>query len=152
MRIRYAILSATAIVLPHTLHAHAAAATVPARSVRFAADVTGRIVSRAGAPIGAATVAITELNRAVTTSPDGRFRFDAIPAGHYTLTVRRPGYQKRASTIDVDATTVDVAIALDAGTVVIEPLNVTALRTPVDVVASPLSTSILVAASRSPIR
>jgi outer membrane receptor protein involved in Fe transport len=143
MRIRYAILAATAIVLPHTLHAHAAAATVPARSVRFAADVTGRIVSRAGAPIGAATVAITELNRAVTTSPDGRFRFDAIPAGHYTLTVRRPGYQKRASTIDVDATTVDVAIALDAGTVVIEPLNVTALRTPVDVVASPLSTSIL---------
>ena len=143
MRTRYAFLATAAIVLPHVLHAHEATATSSAWSDRVAADVTGRIVSRDGVPIGSATVALTELHRAVTTAPDGRFRFDAIPAGHYTLTARRLGYQARASIIDVYATTVDVTIALDAGSVAIEPLTVTALRTPVDVVASPLSTSIL---------
>jgi iron complex outermembrane receptor protein len=143
MPTRFAILAAVAIVLPQVLHANATAAAPSARSVRLAADVTGRIVSSSGAPISAATVAITELNRAVITSLEGRFRFDAVPAGHYTLAVARLGYQKRATTIDVAAATVDVTIALDAGSVVIEPLNITALRTPVDVVASPLSTSIL---------
>ena len=143
MRIRYAVLAAAAFALPQALHARETAAASRSLSVRFAADVAGRVVSRDGAPIAGATVAITELNRAVTSGADGRFRFDAIPAGHYTLTVRQLGYQKRASSIDVAASAVDLTITLDAGSVVIEPVNVTALRTPVDALASPLSASIL---------
>ena len=143
MRIRYTVFAAAALFLPLALHAAEIVGAPAPRVVRFAADVAGRIVSVDGAPIGAATVAITELNRAVNSAVDGRFRFDAVPSGRYTLTIRKLGYQKRASSIIVDAAPVDVTIALDAGSVVIEPVNVTALRTPVDVVASPLSTSIL---------
>ena len=143
MRIRYTALAAAALFLPLAVHAAKIDGVLSPRVAHFAADVAGRIVLTDGAPIGAATVAITELNRAVNTAVDGRFRFDAVPAGRYTLTVRKLGYQKRASTITVDAAAVDVTIVLDAGSVVIEPVNVTALRTPVDVVASPLSTSIL---------
>ena len=142
MRIRSAALAA-ALFFPLALHASEIGGARSPRVVRFTADVGGRIVSRDGAPITGATVAITELNRAVNSAADGRFRFDAVPAGRYTLTVRKLGYQKRASTITVDAATVDVTIVLDAGSVVIEPVNVTALRIPMDVVASPLSTSIL---------
>ena len=141
MRFRHAILAVAALALPHAVHASTLRAEDAGLS--FAADVTGRITSRDGSPIAGATVAITELNRAVGSARDGRFRFDAIPAGHYTLTVRKLGFQKRASTFDVDGSAIDLTITLDSGSVVIEPVNVTALRTPVDVVASPLSTSIL---------
>ena len=137
------MLAAFAAVLPQMLHANVAERALRSRGVHVAADVMGRVVSSDGTPIGGATLAITELNRAVTSSADGRFRFDAIPSGRYTLTVRKIGYQKRASTIEVDAATVDVTITIAPGSIVIEPVNVTALRVPVDVVASPLSTSIL---------
>lgn len=140
MRFRHVLLAIFVLLAPKGVRA---SATEDAHRLRLAADVGGRIVSRDGSPIAGATVAITELNRAVISALDGRFRFDAVPSGRYTLTARRLGFQKRAVTVDVNAASVDITIALDSGTVVIEPVNVTAIRTPVDVVASPLSTSIL---------
>ncbi len=142
MQIRFAVLSAV-LMLPASAHAREAHVASPYVSHRFAGDVAGRIVSTTGAPLSSATVAITELNRAVTSGVDGRFRFDAIPAGRYTLSARKLGYRTAASPIVVAESALDVSIVLDASALIIEPVNITALRAPVDAVASPLSTSIL---------
>ena len=108
-----------------------------------AADITGRIVDRAGQPVRDATVTIPELRRAASSGDDGRFRFDAVPHGRYTLTVRRLGYITIARSVVVDDTPLNVSLILEPGALPIEPVNVTATRTPVAAIASPLATSIL---------
>jgi outer membrane receptor protein involved in Fe transport len=140
---RLALFAAAALVLLTSAHAHATREPSPLAVDRLASDVTGRIVSGSGAPVSGATVAITELNRAVTSANDGRFRFDAIPAGHYALSIRRIGFRTSARAIVVGDAILEIDVTLDPGAIAIEPLNVTASRAPVDAVASPLSTSIL---------
>ncbi len=45
-------------------------------------------------PVPEATVRILELNRQTNTVEDGHFLFRAVPAGSYTLTVSKPGYER----------------------------------------------------------
>jgi TonB-dependent receptor len=45
-------------------------------------------------PVPEATVRIVELNRQTNTVQDGHFLFGAVPAGSYTLTVSKPGYER----------------------------------------------------------
>ncbi|MDQ2667307.1 MAG: TonB-dependent receptor [Gemmatimonadota bacterium] len=146
MRIHFVILAAGTLLLPassHAIETHVASRVTRAAH-HFTGDVAGRITSRNGSPLSDATIAIPELARSATSSADGRFRFDAIPAGHYTLSVRRPGFRTSARAIVVGDVALDVDVALDSGAVAIEPVNVTASRAAVDAVASPLSTSILI--------
>jgi outer membrane receptor protein involved in Fe transport len=113
-------------------------------SVRRAlVEVTGRIVDRRGTPVAIATVSIPELGRAATTGSDGRFRFAGIPSGKYTVAARRLGYLAAAKQIVVADSPVDVSLTLMDGALRIEPVNVTAARTPIDPLASPLQTSVL---------
>jgi iron complex outermembrane recepter protein len=131
--------------------AFALGSSVPARAVvaghanaaRALVDVSGRVVDRAGAPIGGATVSIPELGRAAATGADGRFRFAGIPSGRYTIAARRLGYVATARQITVGESSVDVSLTLADGALRIEPVNVTAARTPIDALASPLQTSVL---------
>ena len=53
------------------------------------------------------------------------------------------GYRTTARAIVVGDAAMNIDVALDAGAIAIEPVNVTASRASVDAVASPLSTSIL---------
>ncbi len=124
-------------------HSRSAFALTPSARERVAADVTGRIVDRAGAPIGDVTVTIPELARAASTTADGRFRFDAVPAGRYTIAARRLGYHASARAITVADGMLDITVTLEPGAQVIEPVNVTAIRSPTVAAASPLATSIL---------
>src|ERR1043166_7555852 len=71
-------------------------------------EVTGQVVDQMHQPLGNATVSLVELGRSTTTSADGHFRFAAVPAGHYTVTVRRLGYVTASQQIVVDAATVTV--------------------------------------------
>lgn len=146
MRLRLTTLAAAATL--SALNALAASALVAeslhaATTAQLAADVAGRIVDRAGQPVRDATVTIPELSRAVSSGPDGRFRFDGIPQGRYTLAVRRLGYVAIARSIVVGEAPLDVSLTLEAGALPIEPVNVTATRMPVAAIASPLATSIL---------
>jgi hypothetical protein len=46
------------------------------------------------AGVRTATVKIAELNRQTNTVESGHFLFNAVPAGSYTLTVSKPGYER----------------------------------------------------------
>ena len=93
--------------------------------------------------IAGAMVSIVELNRATTTGKTGDFELGEVPAGRYTISVRRVGYTPTAMTIDVvDAPTV-VEIKMESGIRRLEPVNITATRTPTTALVSPLATSVL---------
>ncbi|MFL5534080.1 MAG: carboxypeptidase-like regulatory domain-containing protein, partial [Gemmatimonadales bacterium] len=51
--------------------------------------------AESGARLADAMVALTDLNRSVTTDSLGRYRFLDLPAGPQHLTVRRIGYSLR---------------------------------------------------------
>jgi hypothetical protein len=76
--------------------------------------VTGIVKDSAGAPVPEAEVAVIEsgtLRRQVTTDAAGRFAFRDVPAGPFTIRVRRLGYQPR---------TIDVLLGATASTTFLE--------------------------------
>jgi iron complex outermembrane recepter protein len=134
-----AFASTPAAGLP-TLAAH------PANSSTLAivgVEVSGRIADKGGQAVRDATVSIPELGRATASDADGRFRFAAVPAGRYTVSVRRLGYVTTARQIVVGDTPIEVNVTLVSGVLRIEPVNVTATREPMASLSSPLSTSVL---------
>jgi hypothetical protein len=57
-------------------------------------------------PMKGATVVIPELSRYVSSDDRGRFRFDSVPAGHYTMTFLHPSLDS----LDIAAEVLPVAI------------------------------------------
>ena len=67
--------------------------------------LSGKLLnSLSGDPIAGATVQIDELNRQVTSGPDGSFSFNNVPAGTYHISVHSQGYSTRRSETVVGAT------------------------------------------------
>jgi protocatechuate 3,4-dioxygenase beta subunit len=50
----------------------------------------GCVYDEAGSPVANAWVALLERGKLATTDRDGRFRFDSLGAGSYTVNVRAP--------------------------------------------------------------
>lgn len=104
--------------------------------------LSGRVADPDGHAVAGATVVVVELHRVALTQTDGRFRFADIPPGRYTLTVRGLGFAPLARQVSVPgATTLD--LTLERTSVWVEPVTVTATRTPIDVLSSPLPTEAL---------
>lgn len=62
----------------------------------------GRVLDfHSGDPIQGAGVTTAPPTGAVVTDEDGRFIFDDIPAGSYTITARRVGYAPNTATVSV---------------------------------------------------
>src|SRR5439155_22827514 len=104
--------------------------------------LSGRVVDRDGHAVGGATVVVVELHRVALTQTDGRFHFSDVPAGSYTLSVRRLGFAPLARRVSVSgSTTLD--LTLERTSVWVEPVTVTVTRAPLDVFSSPLPTEAL---------
>jgi iron complex outermembrane recepter protein len=114
-----------------------------AAAQRPSAVVTGRVRDRTEAPVTRATVSIVELNRATTTDSAGRFRFEGVPAGRFTVAARKLGYDPAASAVEVGDSPVVVELRLSSGAQHIEAVNVTATRSPTAPLTAPLSTTVL---------
>src|SRR5216110_585037 len=104
--------------------------------------LSGRVVARDGHAVAGATVVVVELHRVALTQTDGQFRFPDMPAGSYTVTVRRLGFAPLARQVSVAASTT-LDLTLERTSVWVEPVTVTATRAPLDVFSSPLPTEAL---------
>ena len=98
----------------------------------------GTLTDTAGRPIPNATVRISELERGTTTAADGSFRFVDVPAGRYTIVVRRVGYAPVARAVDVAAGVTSLALTLRESSLRLQPVIVTAARGASDPLSTPL--------------
>lgn len=75
--------------------------------------IAGRVVTSDGQAAGAVTVSVRATGLWVATDADGRFRFDNLRPGNYTLSVSLVGYRTEEQTVKVEAGhTVETAFSL----------------------------------------
>lgn len=72
--------------------------------------VSGIVVNEAIFPVPNATVAVRDRDYEATTDADGKFVFEGMPPGLYTLTVRMDGYADGLGTVNVKSGLVTKAI------------------------------------------
>src|SRR3989441_11872464 len=108
----------------------------------LADTLSGRVTDRAGAPLPAATVLVSELHRVAPTGTDGAFVPAAPPSGQYTVTARHVGFAPVAREVVIRGATT-LAVALERAPLWLEPVPITATRAPIPTLASPLATAAL---------
>ncbi|MDZ7694581.1 MAG: carboxypeptidase-like regulatory domain-containing protein [Balneolaceae bacterium] len=74
----------------------------------------GRVLDRETSdPVAYAYLHIEELNRTITAHSDGTFQFNNLPAGTYTLSVHRIGYQTLSQKVTIaDDETTEITVSL----------------------------------------
>jgi len=95
------------------------------------ASVTGKVTDAGGAALPDAVVSVAELKLGTTSGADGSFSFAGLPAGRYTLSVRRSGYAPSVITFTVPPAS-PLEIKLATTPFQIAPLDVTGTRGPID--------------------
>jgi len=75
--------------------------------------IHGRVTDERDRPVAGASVSIRELNRAAGTDDDGRYSFQNVPAGNWTVAVSHVGYQdaERKVAVSAGVATVDIRFA-----------------------------------------
>jgi iron complex outermembrane recepter protein len=99
----------------------------------------GTVADTAGRPVPAATVNVAELGLTAITQADGVFRFSDVPAGRYTVVVRRLGFAPTVATAAVAGP--PLAVVLRRSELHLEAVTVTATRSAIAPLASPLPTA-----------
>lgn len=98
----------------------------------------GTVADTAGRPVAAATISVPELGLTTVTLADGGFRFVAVPAGRYTVVVRRLGYAPAVATASAPGRA--LTVVLRPSELHLEAITVTAARAAIAPLASPLAT------------
>jgi len=118
---------------------------VPATNVARAQNQTvgGRVTDASGQPVAGASVNLVEIGRGTLSDRSGAFQLGSVPPGRYTVAARRIGYRPVAMITDVAISPVSLTLVLASTAQRVEPVNVTAMRTPTIPLSSPLATSVL---------
>src|SRR5665647_3803299 len=103
-------------------------------------SISGTVTDAASQPLQGAIVSLAELRLQSITGADGTFSFSSVPAGEYTLVVRRLGYASAVRS-HVSSQTAGASVTLVASPMTVDPITVTATRTPAVVGGSVLPIS-----------
>jgi iron complex outermembrane recepter protein len=128
------------VLSPAAARAASPAAPTAASIAALVDSLRGVVRDSAGQPIDGATVTLPELGRTTGTSRDGTFAFGGVPAGRYTLVVRRLGFATAGATVEVPVAS-PIVIAMQVSALRLEPVTVTGTRAPGDPLKSPLPIS-----------
>jgi outer membrane receptor protein involved in Fe transport len=99
----------------------------------------GTVVDTAGHPLAAASVSVADLGLTLVTQADGAFQLPRLPAGRYTVVVRRVGYAPTVASAAVPGPRLALVLRLSA--LHLEAVTVTATRSAITPLASPLPTA-----------
>lgn len=124
----------------HALLALTFAAASMAAAPLHRDGLTGHVADASGNAIAGATVTVQELDRTAVANATGDFSFANLPAGDYTVVVRRAGYRSYVQHITVSGNA-DLKVALEQSAFRLPDVNVTASRSPLTEFASPLPIS-----------
>lgn len=116
---------------PLRLPAQQPAAVAPAETLHVV------VTDQAGVPLPGAAVAIAELGRSGTADAGGAVTFPDLPPGRYTLSARRIGFVPAVRAVTVPGPR-ELAVRLEPTALRLEPITVTATRSTIDAMASPL--------------
>lgn len=114
----------------------AAVGALPAAALAQA-QLSGRVSDAGGRPLRDALVLVAELSRSTLTDAAGAFRLTELPGGTYTVVARLIGYAPATASVVVRGATT-VRLVLKPSAFDIEPITVTAVRSPSPALASPL--------------
>jgi iron complex outermembrane receptor protein len=96
-------------------------------------SVSGRIIEGGGAPVVGAQVVLDPIQRGGLTNERGTFLLRDVPAGTYTLSVERIGFETHEDALTVTAgQTTGVEIVLEASAVALAELTVIGSREELD--------------------
>ena len=110
-----------------------------------AADDTlrGQVADAAGHPVAGARVTVLEYQRGTRTDREGRFLIGGLPPGPCTVRITAPGYASFTQRIIGHEDLPNLSITLAERIFELEPVAVTASRTPQLIASTPLPTSTL---------
>lgn len=75
-------------------------------------SITGKVVDAKNQPVSFATVALKGTTNGTASDIDGKFEFDNLTAGDYTVVVSFVGYKDFSQTVSVGSTATDVNVQL----------------------------------------
>ncbi len=99
--------------------------------------VAGVLRAADGRPVEGARVQLVELQRHIVTGADGRFRFAAVPAGVYRLSIQRIGFAPGLHTVRVGAAAELLVFTLDDARVELTAVQVSASPTATTPLSAP---------------
>jgi iron complex outermembrane receptor protein len=108
-----------------------------------AATLSGIVLDEQGQPLSGVSVLIPALQRGAVTNDEGKFSFEKLPAGVYTVQFTLIGYGFEARQVRLDANTMPLSITLRISPVQSSVVTVTAGPQPTDVLMSPQAVSIV---------
>lgn len=122
--------------------AAAAPSIVRGDSAPTLGGVSGRIVDASGRAIADARILLPEAGRWILSGADGSFSIEGIASGRYTVSVSRSGYAPASKVLAITGSA-RADFTLVATPFSLQPLEVTATRSPLDPDDSPLPAAAL---------
>ena len=104
-------------------------ATAQQRSSADEGSISGVVTDVTLQPVQGAIVSLLEMKLQSITGADGRFSFSSVPAGTFTLVARRFGYLPSVHS-GIAGQTKSVSVRMVSSPLVVDPITVTATRTP----------------------
>jgi TonB-linked SusC/RagA family outer membrane protein len=83
-----------------------------AMAIAQTGSITGKVVDAKNQPVSFATVALKGTTNGTASDIDGKFEFDNLTAGDYTVVVSFVGYKDFSQTVSVGSTATDVNVQL----------------------------------------
>ncbi|HEX7025585.1 MAG TPA: TonB-dependent receptor, partial [Gemmatimonadales bacterium] len=102
----------------------------------------GRILAEDGRGLPGAEISLAEARRSLVTDAEGRFVFAGLGGGTYSMAIRARGFAAETRRVEVHGKT-ELTVRLHPSPFQIEPIVVTAGRSPAGPLANPLSSSTL---------
>lgn len=124
------------------LIATALLSAVPSQSAA-AATLTGVVRDEQRQPLAAVVVSIPALKRGMVTEEDGKFVFDRIPNGTYTLQFSLLGYSVETRQVRAGVDKEPLAVLLRISPLDVPSVTVTAGPQPTDALSTPQAVSVL---------
>jgi iron complex outermembrane receptor protein len=106
-------------------------------------DLAGTVINEDQDPLPNVNVFIPALQRGTTTNSNGRFAFQSLPPGVYTVRFSFIGYRTESRTVNLFAGDTTLTVVLYVSPLEVAAITVTAKPQPTDILTSPQAVTVV---------